>query len=31
MAMRLCAKGIFEAVESVPAEWYAAASLEVVS
>jgi hypothetical protein len=25
MAMRLCAKGIFENVERVPSSWYAAA------
>jgi PRTRC genetic system protein A len=27
MAMRLCAKGIFEDVERVPSSWYAAAKL----
>lgn len=31
MALRLCAKGIFEAVEKVPTGWYAAARLEAVS
>lgn len=31
MALRLCAKGIFEKVETVPAEWYAAASKEAVA
>lgn len=29
MALRLCAKGIFENVEKVPYEWYAAARAEV--
>ncbi|WP_316157444.1 PRTRC system protein A [Cupriavidus sp. BIC8F] len=31
LVLRLCAKGIFEAIEIVPAEWYAAASLEVLA
>ncbi|MFC4524728.1 PRTRC system protein A [Cupriavidus pinatubonensis] len=31
MALRLCAKGIFEAIERVPAEWYAAATLKAAS
>ncbi len=31
MVLRFCAKGIFETVEAVPPEWYAAASLEAVS
>jgi PRTRC genetic system protein A len=30
MALRLCAKGIFEQVEKVPADWYAAAREEVL-
>ncbi|SDD58426.1 PRTRC system protein A [Cupriavidus sp. YR651] len=30
MALRLCAKGIFENVEKVPADWYAAAREEVL-
>lgn len=31
MALRLCAKGIFEKVEKVPADWYAAASREAIA
>lgn len=31
MAMRLCAKGIFEDVERVPSSWYAAARLKEVA
>ncbi|MCY1197503.1 PRTRC system protein A [compost metagenome] len=31
MALRLCAKGIFEKVEKVPADWYAAAREEVLA
>lgn len=31
MALRLCAKGIFETVEKVPSEWYAAAREEVLA
>ncbi|RZT29086.1 PRTRC system protein A [Cupriavidus agavae] len=31
MALRLCAKGIFEAVERVPNEWYTAAREEVLA
>lgn len=31
MALRLCAKGIFETVEKIPREWYAAAREEVLA
>ncbi|MWL91394.1 PRTRC system protein A [Cupriavidus sp. SW-Y-13] len=31
MALRLCAKGIFETVERVPGDWYAAAREEVLA
>ncbi|TDF62888.1 PRTRC system protein A [Cupriavidus sp. L7L] len=31
MALRLCAKGIFEQAEKVPADWYAAAREEVLA